>query len=363
MAQAQAAAELGHAVRAAAEVLRLGELDAEVLPRLRRAVGASGVLLYRYGEGGALRALGGTLAPAMGAYRSDLFAADPLQRPPRALPPGAKLVLVSQAIDPGEFHASAAYQEFYRPHDLEHVACLWITGDTGYGRPGMAGVLFGRTRGEGAFGPRECEVLRAALPSLAAAARRDLRLEALERTSDAKDALFSAEQARPLLALDARGGLLWLTASAEALLFAGLPRAQRRLPEALREAARGLGELARTGELRTPPSFCVPLRCGGAQHRAVLSLRRAPSGEPVVAVELERERPSLEGFAHGRGLTVAETQVLRGLCDGLTNAELAARLFVGVETVRTHVRRVLAKLETHTRGRAVALVREEVGRS
>ncbi len=52
-------------------------------------------------------------------------------------------------------------------------------------------------------------------------------------------------------------------------------------------------------------------------------------------------------------LSVREREVLSCLADGMTNAEVAAQLFVSKETVKTHVAKVLRKLDVEDRRAAV----------
>ena len=58
-------------------------------------------------------------------------------------------------------------------------------------------------------------------------------------------------------------------------------------------------------------------------------------------------------------LTAREREILQLLADGMSNADVAAQLFISQETVKSHVRHILTKLEADTRTQAVAIALRE----
>jgi DNA-binding NarL/FixJ family response regulator len=58
-------------------------------------------------------------------------------------------------------------------------------------------------------------------------------------------------------------------------------------------------------------------------------------------------------------LTAREREILQLLADGMSNADVAERLFISQETVKSHVRHILTKLEADTRTHAVAIALRE----
>ena len=78
----------------------------------------------------------------------------------------------------------------------------------------------------------------------------------------------------------------------------------------------------------------------------------APSITRRLIGEFARQRPRPRPEAL-RELTPRETEVLRLIAEGLSNAEIAGRLVVSDETVKTHVSRVLFKLGLRDRTQAV----------
>ncbi|MEW2509424.1 response regulator transcription factor [Streptomyces sp. NPDC046870] len=106
-----------------------------------------------------------------------------------------------------------------------------------------------------------------------------------------------------------------------------------------------------------------------AEARELLeAVRTVARGEGIVAPAVTRRliaafaaapaRGTGAGRAVLEGLTRREREVLRCIGEGLSNAEIAARLDMAEGTVKTHVSRLLAKLELRSRVQAAVLARE-----
>lgn len=148
-------------------------------------------------------------------------------------------------------------------------------------------------------------------------------------TFDREDYLFSSLQA-------GASGFLLKTSDADELV------------EAIRKVAGGLALLSPEMTLPLIARFVEQTKGQDAAAQAG-SLGAGKSGGARSAQELSPE----DAFALG-ALTPREKETLELLAQGLTNAEIAEKLFLGAATVKTHVSNILAK--THSRDRVGAVI-------
>ncbi|GAA0625980.1 response regulator transcription factor [Kribbella sandramycini] len=100
---------------------------------------------------------------------------------------------------------------------------------------------------------------------------------------------------------------------------------------------------------RTPPDDII------AAIRTVAGSESLLFPEAIRALALAHAgaQPAQPGGLDAYQLTEREQEVLRLMARGLSNAEIAAELVLGLQTVKTHVANVLAKLGARDRTQAV----------
>jgi DNA-binding NarL/FixJ family response regulator len=101
--------------------------------------------------------------------------------------------------------------------------------------------------------------------------------------------------------------------------------------------------------------------------RLIEAVKLVAAGQGVLAPQVTRRlitafaatAPQQAPVPHGLGdLTEREREVLGCLGEGLSNAQIGTRLYIGETTVKTHVSRVLAKLDLRSRVQAAILAQE-----
>jgi DNA-binding NarL/FixJ family response regulator len=104
-------------------------------------------------------------------------------------------------------------------------------------------------------------------------------------------------------------------------------------------------------------------------ERIVEAIRRVAAGDPILSPAITRrlmERVVTEAGSseHARavlaGLSTREREVVRGVADGRTNAEIGRDLHMSVATVKAHLTHIFAKLGVDNRTQ-IALIAHDAG--
>ena len=101
--------------------------------------------------------------------------------------------------------------------------------------------------------------------------------------------------------------------------------------------------------------------------RILSAVQAVVAGETLISSRITRRlveahaqaRPAGDGVPEGLDeLTPRETEVLRLVGNGLSNPEIAGRLVLSEDTVKTHLKRIMSKLALHSRAQAVVVAYE-----
>ena len=171
-------------------------------------------------------------------------------------------------------------------------------------------------------------------------------IEIVARARDGEEALERIEQRKPQVALvDVRMPKLGGIELAR--------RAQRSVPETAILLYTGYGDRALLTEALDAGVRGFVLK-EAPMDDLVRAVRSAAVGNTYVDPVLAGTLAASSVGSKLPPLTQRERDVLRLLADGLANEEIGKRLFISAETVRTHVRKAMSKLEADTRTQAVA---------
>lgn len=341
----------------------------DVVQRLAGAMASSSVVLKLQGHDGSVRLLGCTqnlIVPerdrawAEDWHRKDLWVE-------RSVAFGmSRTVTSDELVTPAEQERSGFYQEWLRHLDIHHmIGVVFPVTDCSIGVLGLH-----RPRGAGPYESAERQrfelvrehLQRALRVGQYLAERNDLQsaaVEALDRldtgvilTDPTCRVVHASAMALTLLrenaVLGVAGGCLRLRAPT--------------LQDRLRSLVRATTDLA-LGKLAEPPkALSVP-----RPHKMPLALEFAPV-RPSACV-LGEQRPAclifirdpqvpiaIERLRDLFGLTQAEGAVAAALGSGASVEEIAAGMGIATATVRTHLKRLLAKTGTHRQAEAVTLL-------
>ncbi|HWH73521.1 MAG TPA: helix-turn-helix transcriptional regulator [Methylibium sp.] len=352
-------------------------LDAALWPdvaqRLAGAMASSSVVLKLQGHDGSVRLLAcseNLIVPerdrawAEDWHRKDLWVE-------RSVAFGmSRTVTGDELVSPAEQERSGFYQEWLRHLGIHHMigAVLPFT-DRSIGVLGLH-----RSRGAGPYAPAERRQFERVLQHLPRALRVGQRLaERTDLQSAAVEALDRLDTG--VILVDGTCRIVHASAMALTLLRQNTvlavvdgclrPRAptlQNRLQSLVRATTGlALGTLAELGQaLSVPRPHRMPLalefapvrpstRILGEQQPACLIFIR----DPQAPIAIERLRDLF-------GLTLTEGAVAAALGSGHSVEGIAGGMGIGVATVRTHLKRILAKTGTHRQAEVVTLLARSV---
>lgn len=328
---------------AIAEASELADLDAVAVPMLKRALGADHVAVLDVDARGRPSGVAGDLRECDPVtYFTTFFADDPVISVSRGI--REPIALPRSHIDDSVFRRSVAYNEYYAPRRLDTIIIARL-GTSSVFSPNSFCLAAFRAPAQHGFSEVDRRTLAPLLPALAAATRRHRRHVELRQTAELLERWLGERDPTARFLIDRGGQIRWASRRAESLL--DQPGYRTHLVAAARELLLG-------GAPRVSTVFA-------ADVTTELHLERDDRGELRVIAEVHGERlptARLAELALAHGLTRAEVRILELLAQGLSNDAIAAVQHVSMATVKTHVHRLLRKLDVESRLQAALLVNE-----
>jgi DNA-binding CsgD family transcriptional regulator len=265
-----------------------------------------------------------------------------------------------------QLERNIAFREFYAPRDCIHsFGGIILTT-----RTGQSVVSCHRGAEAGPFGEKEKSILRSLMPHLKRAALLHGELGSLRR----RIATFTGHLERypyGFLVTDAERRVLYSNAAAREIvaaqdglaiengrLIAIAPQWESAFGKALAQSAADPGSSLHRLEINRPSRR--------RPYRLILmpidDSRTIPLGVAVPALSIliidpdSLERPDQEVLRELFSFTPAEARVSASLVLGQNAEEIAAESKTSVETVRTHIKRILSKTSTSRQSELVSLI-------
>jgi DNA-binding CsgD family transcriptional regulator len=288
--------------------------------------------------------VGGSLAEAAPEYAMDLFHLDPIQHAliQRSVMTTAVVPRLFGEVDWTAYQRGSAYNEFYGRHGVEDMLGMTLT-DRPYGSPLMSGILLTRSRREPEYDDDVKQQVSALRRQLCAALHRIERVARREHQRAGLELALEFVADRPVVVIDASGAVVHVSNRARELFGSEVP---------VQLSSHALHVLSKSPTMSLAEFGCP---------RAKAVVARDKNGNAFVIMELEvadQQEEVVRRLRTLHGLTAAESRVLQFVAEGLSNGEIAQQLFVSIETVRTHVHRVLAKLGVRSRAQAAVMMRQ-----
>lgn len=247
---------------------------------------------------------------------------------------------ISDLVDEGTWHASEIYRRVYAPMGVEDQLSITLPAR----RPVIVAIV--ASRSEWGFSARDRAVLDL-LRSHLAHSWRTVRERARMHDLLSVAGRAMASEGSGIVILGEPPTALTPGAMTALYRWYGAPAVDSPFPP---RVAAWLAAARTAGDLDPVP----PLIARRAGRTAFLRHLPAAGSQPeALVVRVRPGRPELDELA-ALGLTARESEVLRAVATGASNAEVAARLDISPGTVKKHLDNVYAKIGVGSRTQAVA---------